>query len=502
MMMNQSNYDFSINTRQSKVAILLLVVKFYKAIIRGILPLVAVFVFGAKDNRALYIYIAIAVVSVIVFVMAILSYYRFYFRLEDGELYIEKGVFKKTKLNIPFERIQTVNFEQNVLLQIFGKYKVEVDTAGSAKKEFTFDALDKDIAEELRTYILQRKSETQIQTSSNEEKYYEESLEEVSDNIFSLSLGNLFKVGITENHLKAGGWLIAVVGYTFSLFNDVGIEIEDEIERNVKGINLDFVYLVITAICILLLFVLISVIRTSLKHFNLKLDRINNGFKIHSGLLNRKEYSAPDNKIQKIAWGDNPLRRIFGIFIVFLKQAKSIETDNKKSLNLPVIGKENVNKILHYLYGEELNEEMHEFGISRHFFIRGFIYFILLPTLIGISLGIYLGNKWLIIGLSIYFVYFTIIRYVQWRKSGFLLNNKFLRRKKGVYGNYHEIIPWYKVQSVELNQSIYQRRYDLANLVIHTAAGSTILPYIELQQAQKLRDYALYISETDRREWM
>ncbi len=496
--MNQNNYDFSINTRQSKVAILLLIYKFYKAIVRGILPIIAIFIFGSKDNKAIYIYIAIGVISLIVFIMSILSYYRFYFRLENGELYIEKGVFKKTKLNIPFERIQTVNFEQNILLQIFNKYKVEVDTAGSAKKEFSFDALDKDIAEELREYILSRKSQ-----SIQEEQYTLEEEEEVEvKQIYRLSIKNLLKVGITENHLKAGGWLLAVIAYFFSLSNDFGFKIEDEIEKNVGGINYNIINIIYSIGFVILLFVVISVIRTSLKYFDLKFERIISGFKIHSGLLNRKEYTAPDNKIQKVAWGDNPLRRIFGIFIIFFKQARSIESDNNKSINVPIIGKENIQDVLAYLYGKELDEKSYDFGLSKHFFFREVIYFVLIPSIIGILVSIYLENYLFIIPCVLYFLYFTIIRWVQWKKSGYSINDKFLRRKKGIYGNYHEIIPWYKTQSVEVTQSLYQRRYKLANFVLHTAAGSTIIPYISLGQAQKLRDYALYIAETDRREWM
>ncbi len=500
-MTNQNKYDFSINTRQSIVAIILLIVKFYKVIVRGALPIIAVFIFGAKDNRALYAYVVIAVVSIIVFVMAILSYYRFYFRIENNELYIEKGVFKKTKLNIPFERIQTVNFEQNILLQIFGKYKVEVDTAGSSKKEFSFDALDKDIAEQLREHILDNKSSREI----SENKFDEvESVPRIESGapLFNLSIGDLLKVGITENHLKAGGWLIAVLGYFFSLSNDFGFKIEDEIEKNIEGINLDIVLFIGSFIALLLLFVTISLIRTSLKYYNLRFERMRSGFKIFSGLLNRKEYSAPDNKIQKVAWGDNPLRRIFGIFIIYFKQAKSVEGDRNKSLSVPIMDIKNVDQVLAYLYGDEINEKMLSFGISKHFFIRTFIYFIMLPSMCGVAFGIYLGLKLLVIISILYFIYFSIIRYVQWKKSGFLINDKFLKRKKGVYGDYNEIIPWYKVQSIELIQSIYQRRYDIANLTIHTAAGSTNLPYIPLGQAQKLRDYALYIAESSTKEWM
>ena len=497
--MNLNKYNFSENTRQSKVAIILLIIKFYKIIVRQALPFIAIFIFGTAKKSLSYVYIALIVITILVFIMAILSYFRFYFRLENGELIIEKGVFKKVKLNIPFERIQTVNFEQGLVLQAFNKFKVEVDTAGSSKKEFSFDALDKNIAEELREYILDRKTEIGTEELSDSE---EEEEMAIGKSIFKLSFSDLLKVGITENHLKAGGWLIAVVGYLLSLSNDFGFKIEDEIEKNIKGISVDLLYFAAAGAGMLILFVLISLIRTVLKYYNLRFDRMRNGFKIYSGLINRKEYSAPDTKIQKVSWGDNPLRRLFGIFIVYFKQAKSVESDRNRSLSVPVLEEQNISKVLEYLYGGEINEKMHSFSVSGHFFIRAFLYFILFPSVCGVIYGVYFEISWLIVISVLYLVYFSIARWVQWKKSSYMFNDKFIKRKKGIYGNYHEITPWYKVQSIELNQSLYQRRYDLANLIIHTAAGYTVLPYITLGQAQKLRDYGLYVAESSIKEWM
>lgn len=496
--MNLNKYDFSENTRQSKVAIILLVIKFYKTIVRQALPFIAIFIIGSAKKSITSIYITILAISILVFIMAILSYLKFYFRLENGELIIEKGVFKKVKLNIPFERIQTVNFEQGIILQAFNKFKVEVDTAGSAKKEFSFDALDKKIAEELREYILDRK----MQLGDVEELEAVDKEQQEGKNIFHLTIPDLLKVGITENHLKAGAWLFAVAGYLFSLSSDFGFKLEDEIEKNIKGISIDVLYFAAAGIGILVLFVLISMIRTILKYYNLRFDRMRNGFKVYSGLLNRKEYSAPDSKIQKVSWGDNPLRRLFGIFMVYFKQAKSVESDRNKSISVPILEERSISKVLEYLYGGEINEKMHSFSLSGHFFMRMFLYFILVPSVCGIVAGVYFGITWLLVFSIIYLLYFTIARWVQWKKAAYSFNDKFIKRKKGIYGNHNEITPWYKVQSIELNQSLYQRRYDLATLVIHTAAGYTILPFIKLGQAQKLRDYGLFVAESSSREWM
>ena len=73
---------------------------------------------------------------------------------------------------------------------------------------------------------------------------------------------------------------------------------------------------------------------------------------------------------------------------------------------------------------------------------------------------------------------------------------------KGILGQKAAILRWYKVQSVTLKQSPFQRRKKLATLVFSTAGGNLTLPYIPLNQAKGLRDYVLYKVEVSTDGWM
>lgn len=510
--MNQHKYDFSQDTRQSKVAIILLIWKYYKLVLRQawyfLIPLVV-----SQNKKSFHlIWIGLVVVSVLVFIMAVLSYYRFHFRLENNELIIQKGVFKKSKLNIPFERIQTVNFEQNIILQVLQRFKVEIDTAGSSKKEFSFDALDVDVAKQLRQLILERKNiKSNLVIDEEGEIFHEEKIDDnyfeeepYEENILALNPGQLLKIGLTENHLKAGIWLIAVVGYLLSTVSEAGFNIEEKISEYSFWQNLNpSIALFFSIIPTLLVFLIgISVVRTFLKYFDLKFNRVDNGFKIFSGLLNRKEYSAPDNKIQKFAYGDSPLRRIFGVFVIWLKQARSTNSDKNKSISIPVVSKDQINKTLSFLYGQEMEKEQYEFPISYHFLVIRLLYFVFLPGIVIITSSYFFPEFYLLYFGIAYIVYFTGSVYVQYKKARYLFNDFFIKRKRGIYGNYYEILPWYKVQVVEVKQSIYQRRKKLATLYLYSAAGEISIPFIPIKQAEKLRDFALYKAESSTKEWM
>ena len=73
--------------------------------------------------------------------------------------------------------------------------------------------------------------------------------------------------------------------------------------------------------------------------------------------------------------------------------------------------------------------------------------------------------------------------------------------KKGIFGEERILMKWYKLQSVQLSQSIYQRRKGLANLTLHTAGGRITIYYIPLPAAYAILNYSLYKTETSKETW-
>ncbi|MBK7429286.1 MAG: PH domain-containing protein [Saprospiraceae bacterium] len=112
-------------TRQSPLAIILLLATFAKNTFRQFWPFIIVFLINPKRSIEFQILIAVAVFSFISLVSSILSYFRFYYQLTEDGLVVEKGIFKKTRIQVPFERIQSVNIEQGLLHQAFNIVKLE-----------------------------------------------------------------------------------------------------------------------------------------------------------------------------------------------------------------------------------------------------------------------------------------------------------------------------------------------------------------------------------------
>ncbi|MBI2577599.1 MAG: PH domain-containing protein [Candidatus Wildermuthbacteria bacterium] len=84
-------------------------------------------------------------------------YYAVYFYdLNDDYIVIKKGPITPREITIPYERIQDVYVDQDLLDRIFGLYDVHLSSATVASgMEAHIDGLEKQAAEGIRALLLQ-----------------------------------------------------------------------------------------------------------------------------------------------------------------------------------------------------------------------------------------------------------------------------------------------------------------------------------------------------------
>jgi membrane protein YdbS with pleckstrin-like domain len=77
--------------------------------------------------------------------------------MSDTLLIIRKGVFAPQEITVPFGRIQDVYVDQDIFDRLLGIYDVHISTATAASTvRAHIDGVDKKVAEELRTLILDK----------------------------------------------------------------------------------------------------------------------------------------------------------------------------------------------------------------------------------------------------------------------------------------------------------------------------------------------------------
>jgi len=493
--------NFTEPRRQSIIAILLIIQKSLKVIVRQIWPFILIFFVGgsASSYKGMILPVIIAL-SLFSTFWAVLSYFKYYFYIQDDELIIEKGVLSKTKLNIPFDRIQTVNFQQNIIHQLFNVKKLEIDTAGSAGNEFSMEALPVDVADDLRDVILERKSQL-VQADAITPEKIENAVVETESLILDLSFIDLLKVGVSQNHFRSGGIILAGMVYFISQLSDLGLDVEGEIGHYIdNGAFPGLTILVSLIVVFLIVSFLISLTRTVFTYYNLNLWRVGNKYKLEKGLFNRRETSAVDQKIQIVEWSNNPLKKIFNYFDVRLKQASSVQVRSKQSIVIPGCHPEHVEYLKSNWLGALDHQNLDPQGVSIHFFIRKLMYRLLFAIILCVAVFKFYPSFIIIPILLI--PYQIIYSWYSYKKKSFALNADVLYVGGGIFGDRHALMPLYKIQSVSMNQSPYESRRQLSTVRVMTASGSMIIPYIETDLATKIHDYLMYSIESSRKDWM
>lgn len=502
----EQQIDFSAPRRQSRIAIGVILVKFLKLTLKIAWPLFLSFLIGGRHNSAFentmgYVAIAFGAINLI---GSVLTYFRFYFHLEENAMVIDKGLLRRTHTNVPFERIQTINFRQNLLHQIFNVVSVEVDTAGAAKSEISIDALTKSEANALRDQIMSGKQHIATRELSTVENAEPVAIEEEKEElILHLSPKDLLKVGVSQNHLRSMGLIFLFVFSTMGRLTNNWEERMNNQVNQYQGYAPDSGFLVF-AIIILVLVIsfLFSLINTVLKHYELSFFIKSGGFKLARGLFNREEIAINKSKIQKISWSQTPVRYLLGLWTLQIEQAGSLEMKQLQSkIKVPGCYIEQVNQVIKTTFPAAYYQEEPRFQVSILLKYRLFAFIGLIPFLLaGLALWTTLG--WEVLYLLFWLPIVGGIVHLYHSKRSFELNEELLRNNSGTFGRKHELTQIYKVQAVKIKQSWYQRKKSLASVQLFTAAGRSAIPFIPLSLALELENYLLYRAESDKREWM
>ena len=487
--------NFADRTRQSYVAILLIIYKTYRIIVRQAWPFLIYFFVGGGNKKYHFLF-GISVIAIIGMIYSIIKFFRYYFYIKDDELIIEQGVFGRARTNLPFARIQTINLQQNIIHRIFNVVMLKVDTAGSAGSELEFQAIDHTTANRLRELLLSKRK------AKNIEKDTEKPADEqgIYRTIMNLSVIKLLKAGMVENHLKSGGLIFAFVFWIWQGADDMGMS--DKIENPVSQIQYGLMLVGFLIIAFFVISFIISLVRMVITNYDLLFLRSDNGFKIQGGLFTRRDVSALDHKIQVVSWADNPLKKLIGIKDLRLKQAASKAINTNKSIRVPGCDDADILDVTQCLYGKNYDKGITYKNIHPSYFHRVALYLLLIGGAAWGTMYWLGGSASALILLTTAIVFILVTRYLSMKKKRYGYNEEMFIIHGGSYGDKTEVLPIYKIQAMENTSSPYQRRKNLTSLIIHTASGRVGIPYIPIEDAETIMNELLYKVEIDKRTWI
>jgi len=501
--MRKSEHPFQMPQRQSEAAIIIFIYNFVVRILRGAWPILLVLFFRSGDEQSRW---EILTNSVVLFgglfslAVSIVAYYRYFYHVEDEQLIIQKGVFNRSRTKLPFERIQNLHIEQNVLHRMLSVVSLRIESAGSTGSEVTIDALKRPEAELLRDYIFEQKEEIAV----DKEGEATAASAQPSSLVLELSLSDLLRVGVTQNHLATAGVIVGgVFGFVFTVAGTIGEEAWKQLSELSPRLQPDtFMGYVYLAIALFIIAFVVTLLRTVSRYYQLRFYEQRDAFSLHAGLLNRREARMQKRKIQLVRWADNPLRRLLGLYRLTIHQAVSGRVGRRENISIPGCRQAQVDDVLHSSFEGVEGAAFENHGISKHYYLWFWRFYGLLPGLIFGGLWWFLGEPRFALPAFGFPILALIYLRVYQQRFQLGVSAAYLRPVRGVLGRSYDLLPMYKVQSVSITQSFYQRRRQLATVQFFTAGGDLTVPFVPLKLARALQDYVLYKGESSREEWM
>lgn len=479
---------------------------------RIILP--AIFgVLGAAKGDAFWLWMSVIFI-VPTLAVSLFRYLTLSYQVNDGQLIVKQGLVFRNVRSVPVERIQNIDFVQNLLHRMFGVAEVRVETAGGSEPEATLRVLSLDKVEHLRASVFElRKStkcspvlsssiesftdtqSTQFQLpASNTKDRFEATAggfstdpsgspgEQVSSPqadvaVLEIPLDWLVKAGLASDRglLLVG---VAIGGvYETNIIKRIDFNKLLQFLPQNPGALVLALGAVLSFLVLYLVLKVLSAIWYVIRFSGYRLVRRENDLRISCGLTTKVHATVPRGRIQFISVHRGWMMRLMGYCAVRIETASSGSSheDASKSVSskwfIPVVAEERLSEVLEQVRpGIAWDETAFEFRPVSSRAIRrrvGLITFLAILLTIGVAFW----KPWLSLGVIGLWVVAVISTVLGISSMGFARTDQGVLFRSGVISKIVSITFFEKIQAITVNQSPMDRRWKMAKLTVDTAAA-------------------------------
>lgn len=443
--------------------------------------------------------------AVLALVFGVLNYLMFRFRLDGTKVLIRKGVFTRSKLDIGYERIQSLRINTPLLLRPFGLVELGAETAGSSKEEISLPGLSRKMAETIRSEVLDYQSrhapqtaDTGVGTSSNATS--EQRL------LFAAERPQLIKYALSSNTI----WI--TLGLLASFVGSQWDSLEGPVVKSVlSGLKVLFGEEEVPPLFIALLIVgglisvliLFSLFHTFWRYHGFKLWANGDRVERKSGLVAKTEDSLKRSKIQCLAVGQNIFALGFGVSHMRLVQAGETaagEAGQSRAFLIPSLERPEEQSLVREFLGDTHDLDTDLKRISSGYLRRPLILVLGLAILTAVGLAA-LWKPW-VAWAAIAPTVLLVLTLVHYTRIGYRFGDRLAQVNSGTLGRTRTFFEIRKVQHAKLTTTRHQRRLGLATLTLSLAGKSVSIPYMNAADARQIINRVLYAVETSKEPWM
>ncbi|MBQ0908683.1 PH domain-containing protein [Flavobacterium sp. F-328] len=500
--------DFSQPQRQSAVGIWVLFFYTLQQYARAFWPIFLVFFFRLKNFYLGYIFGVIGLFLVLIALISYLKYRNFTFYLdeENQEFIINEGILNKTKTAIQLNKIQQVNINQSFIQKIIGVYELQVDTAGSNKKEGNIKAISQQLALDLKACLLENEGKERILGQNEPGTAAEFESNTTITPFIKISFFSLLKVGITSNYQRTIALLVLFFSTVFeslSKLSDQETGYEQDFgayfdySQGLKAIIMGF-FMVLVAV------LLLNIIRVFVQFFNFNIAKQKGSLLLSYGLLNSKSTIVKPEKVQITTVTQNYFQRKWGILDIRIKQATGgAEEQRKSAIEIPGCDPTERDAIFQLLFSK-----LPEKGIEFIPNYRKLVFGLFIAVVIPVALFFGLANTFFpeimeYVGwVPFYVVLMIVLQYFKFKNYRLYIHPEFIIKTSGAWDVSEAIILPQKIQAITTSQLFWHKKADIGSVILHTAGGNISFQLANYTVLKEHINRWLYELETSNSNWM
>lgn len=437
------------------------------------------------------------------FLVSTIRYFTLRYRIKGDDFIVTEGLLFRRVRSVPVRRIQNVDLIQNVLHRLCSVAVVNIETASGTKPEATLRVLTLAQIEELRESIFgsQRESEVVsarhsikppplvdgVATGTGDEsagQHTQIAKSSVANRNLLLEIPTKYLVlaGLASNRGLVilgviAGFIFQGENFQFQSWRTFSQQFAKYIPNQLRG-DSDF-SLVVGVLLLFVLLKIVSAVWYVLRFHGYQLTRLNNDLRVTCGLFTKVSATIPRGRIQFISVHRPILLRPFGLASIRIetaggsgKEGEDAAATVSRRWFVPVLPDSEVVRLLAELRPglDWQQDEVHWFGVSKNTGKRLLRLVLLISAAIS-AFGLLYSLAWgWVFGVAAFVFLFAVAkkkaksrRYARlpW---GVAYQSGLLTRRMSF--SFYD-----RMQTVDCQQSPFDRRWKMASLRIDTAAA-------------------------------
>lgn len=466
-----------------------------------VFPLVAG-IFALRDTFSGFWLIALPLMAVIALTLGLsyLGWLRRTFIVGEDDIRVESGIISRTAASVPYERIQDVSLEQELLPRLFGLVSVKFETGAGGAEELKLKYLTAAQGEDLRDVVREQHAEeaaakTALAPAADGMDAAAQAIaEEPARTLFTMGPARLITNGLFQFSLA----VLAVLFGLFSQFDnflpfdiwDVDLWVDGVSDQTdqLEGLGLaGQIFGVLSALgTLIVLGFATGIAQVFAREWGFHLEKTARGFRRRRGLFTKTDVVMPTHRVQAVKLDTRWLRHRFGWHgLKFVSLASDFA--GSSHVVAPFAKRAETDPIIRAAGFEAPSDrlEWHRASTRSRFdaaFTDALIFTVIAIPVIIFAPLIFVAIPAVLGVLSVFAELYS------WTFKRHAVEDGYIFATEGLLSPSTQIASKVKLHSVEISQGPIAQRRGYATLNLGLAGGSFAISGIPLERARVLRE--------------